>query len=131
VAKYAGVSIETTPNFEFGVDNKSDEYKSKFPLGKVPAFEAPEGVLFESNAIAFYLAAAHKPDFLGETPYERALVQQFLAFSDNELVRPVAAWYYPLSGYYPYDEAVMKKGKEDLLKVLALFDKILENRTFW
>jgi elongation factor 1-gamma len=130
VAKFAGVPVETAANFTFGVTNKTAEFKSKFPLGKVPAFEAPEGPLFESNAIAYYMAAAHKPEFLGKTPYEMALVQQFLAFADNELCGPIAAWYYPLAGYAPLNEAMMKKGKEDLLKVLGSLDKILLPRTF-
>ena len=96
----------------------------------MPAFEAPEGPLFESNAIAYYVAAADKPELLGKNAYEMALVQQFLAFADNELCGPIAAWYYPLAGYAPFNEAVMKKGKEDLLKVLGILDKILTPRTF-
>jgi len=37
-----------------GKFNKSKEYLSKFPFGKVPAFESKEGNIYESNAIAFY-----------------------------------------------------------------------------
>jgi elongation factor 1-gamma len=43
------------PEFAFGKDNKSEEFLSKFHMGKVPAFEDAHGNrLFESGAIAYY-----------------------------------------------------------------------------
>lgn len=113
-----------------GVTNKSADFKAKFPLGKVPAFESDAGNLFESNAIAYYVCAAHKPELLGATPYESALVQQFINFSETEIQPKVSGWLYPLMGYAPMNEAIMAQSKEDLLKVLAIFDKILLPKTF-
>lgn len=56
-AKYNGLDVKLT-TLERGVDNKSAEYLSKFPLGKTPALELLEGPnnlkLVESNAIAYY-----------------------------------------------------------------------------
>jgi elongation factor 1-gamma len=53
-AKYNGLEIDV-PSFEFGKDNKSEEFLSKFPMGKVPVFEDAHGnTLFESGAIAYY-----------------------------------------------------------------------------
>lgn len=92
--------------------------------------ETDEGCLYESNAIAYYVAAAHKPELLGNGAFESALVQQYMGFADNELNGPIAAWYYPLAGYTPINEALMKKGKEDLIKSLTILDKILLPRTF-
>ena len=38
-AKYGGHNICLDKDFEFGVTEKSKEFLSKFPLGKVPALE--------------------------------------------------------------------------------------------
>lgn len=57
--QYTGVSVKEAAGFQMGVTNKTPEFLAKFPLGKVPAAETPEGPLFESNAIARY--GTHQP----------------------------------------------------------------------
>ncbi|KAJ2382262.1 hypothetical protein GGI23_007402, partial [Coemansia sp. RSA 2559] len=55
VAKYLGMELETTPEFQIGVDNKTPEYLAKFPCGKVPVFDGADGfTLTDSSAIAYY-----------------------------------------------------------------------------
>ncbi|KAG6856139.1 hypothetical protein H0H87_007144 [Tephrocybe sp. NHM501043] len=54
-AAYAGVPIELPTAYQHFVDNKKPEFLSKFPHGKIPALEKPDGFkLFESVAIARY-----------------------------------------------------------------------------
>ena len=49
--------MSSGPEFVLGETNKSAEFLAKFPLGKVPAFASADGKnIFESNAIAYYLA---------------------------------------------------------------------------
>ena len=59
-AEFSGAKIRVVsdpPDFVLGETNKTVAYLAKFPMGKVPAFESADGKnLFESNAIAFYLA---------------------------------------------------------------------------
>jgi len=52
------------------------EFKAKKAHGKFPMLELEDGtIIFESNAIAAYLArAADKQDFLGTTPFAQAQV---------------------------------------------------------
>ena len=51
-AAVAGLELETPP-VEFHVTNKSPEFLSKFPMGKMPAFEDAKGLkLFEGAPIA-------------------------------------------------------------------------------
>ncbi len=59
-AAYNGVGDLEQVMITFGKDNKSPEFLAKFPLGKVPAFESPDGkfVLYESRAILNYGACA-------------------------------------------------------------------------
>lgn len=42
-AKYSGASVKTDPKFVFGETNKAKQFLSKFPFGKVPAFEGSDG----------------------------------------------------------------------------------------
>jgi len=55
-AKYVGVTIDE-PAFELGKDNKTREFLAFVnPLGKVPALKTEDGSVWESNAIARYVA---------------------------------------------------------------------------
>jgi len=54
-AEYAGVDLKV-PKFQMEVDNLTDSFLKKNPLGKVPVLETPEGSIFESAAIARYVA---------------------------------------------------------------------------
>ena len=50
-----GVKFDTPANYIHYVTNKSPEFTSKFPHGKIPALETPEGFLLtESSAVARY-----------------------------------------------------------------------------
>ncbi|KAL6691280.1 eEF-1B gamma subunit-like protein [Trichoderma pleuroticola] len=56
-AKINGVNIETAADYQHMATNKTPEFLSKFPIGKVPAFEASDGTtIAESDAIAQYVA---------------------------------------------------------------------------
>lgn len=59
-AEYAGVAVEV-PDFKIGTDNQTAEFLAKSPLGRVPVLDTPQGSLFESNAIARYVARL-RPD---------------------------------------------------------------------
>lgn len=128
-AEYAGQSLDFDSSFQMGVTNKSADFLATFPFGKVPAAETADGPLFESNAIAYYVALKNKC-LLGSSAIEQAQVVQWMAVADNEVQPVVAAWYYPLMGYAPMNEQVIKKAKEDIKKVLTVLDKALAPKTF-
>lgn len=97
-------------NFEWGKTNKTPEYLAKFPLGKVPALETTSGFcLIESNAIAFYLAecGSKREQLLGNNREERALVQQWIFFTELQLEKTfikLAAWRIGLAAYETAEE---------------------------
>jgi elongation factor 1-gamma len=116
-----------------GSTNKSAEFLAQFPFGKVPTMTLPSGQgLYESNAIAFYLAAAsdRKEELLGGDAMEAALIQQFIGVADNEVVRTLSPWVYPLLGYAAFDAAAVKAAAAECHKILSVLDKILMPRTF-
>ena len=131
-AKYAGVQVDLANNFNFGTSNKTPAFLAKFPFGKVPVMETVDGTsLYESNALAYYVAAANKPELVGASDaLSAAMIQQFISVADNEVVRTLSAWVYPLLGYAAYDASAVKNAIVEAHKVFAVLDKILMPRTF-
>lgn len=77
-AKYNDLKVDVA-EINIGVDNKTDEYVKKFPLGKVPAFEGADGfTLYESSAIAYYVANKEGTTLFGKTVKIRHLSNNLL-----------------------------------------------------
>lgn len=54
-AQFCNIDLQITPNFKFGVDNKTEEYLKKFPCGQTPTIEMKDGSLMaQSDAINFF-----------------------------------------------------------------------------
>jgi len=58
-----------------GVSNKTTQFLDMNPLGKVPVLETPDGPVFESNAIARYVARLNN-----NTLYGSSLIQYVSLF---------------------------------------------------
>ncbi|KAF0682950.1 Aste57867_24963 [Aphanomyces stellatus] len=131
-AEYNGVDLNIPENFQMGVDNKSAEFLKLNPLGKVPVLQTPEGPIFESNAIARYVARIRSDtNLLGKTFYESGQVDQWADFVVNELEVPLAAIMYPIFGYRAFDSEIEKKAFEDLKKTLQVLENHLLLRTYF
>ncbi|KAL4974580.1 glutathione S-transferase [Aspergillus desertorum] len=132
VANINGLTVENG-SFEFGVDNKTDEFLSKFPLGKAPAFTSADGVnLFESNAIAQYLAenGPAKEQLLGSTPAERATIQQWVTMAETEVASHVVTCFLPRFGLAPYNEETDNQALAKLERDLGALERHLAGRTW-
>eukprot|EP00300_Choanocystis_sp_HF-7_P033165 c4545_g1_i1.p1 GENE.c4545_g1_i1~~c4545_g1_i1.p1 ORF type:complete len:465 (-),score=62.67 c4545_g1_i1:101-1495(-) len=130
-AQYAGVKIDV-PAFKMGVDNKTKEFLSEVnPLGKVPALKTADGSIFESNAIARYVARlGTKSGLYGTTPLEGGQVDQWIDFATNEIELPANAWTYPILGAISENKQLTQKAQEDVSKVMSILDKHLLYKTF-
>jgi len=128
-AKYAGVTVEV-PAFNFGEDNKSAEFLKKNPLGKVPVLDTPEGPIWESNAIARYVARQGDGSLFGSNAYENGLVDQWIDFAVGEIELPARAWLYPIWGFVPNNVEITKKAQADIRKGLDLLNKHFQTRTW-
>ncbi|EIE88418.1 hypothetical protein G6F55_012421 [Rhizopus delemar] len=128
-AAYNGLEFNFE-QFDLAKD-RDDAFYAKFPLGKVPVFESAEVNLFESSAIAYY-AAALKEDssLLGKTPAEKALIMQYVLFSDNELNSSLAAWILPLIGFQPYMKPNVDTAIANFKRALGALDKLLLTKTY-
>jgi len=129
-AAYNDLKIEV-PAFELHKDNTTDSFLAKNPLGKVPVLDTPHGAIFESNAIARYVARLRQDTNLyGASFFESAQVDQWIDFCANELEPTRAIWLFPLSGYMQYDADAYASAKTDIGKSLAVLDKHLATRTY-
>jgi glutathione S-transferase len=72
----------------------SPAYRAMSPLGKIPAFETPDGPMFETAAILLYLADHHALAPLPDSP-ERAAFLKWLFFTSTNLHAPLMQVFYP------------------------------------
>lgn len=128
-AEYAGIKIETPP-FKIGTDNKTPEFLQKNPVGKVPVLECPDGYIWESNAIARYVARQGKSKLYGNSLYEDALIDQWMDYAVNEIELPSAAWLFPILNIVPYHKEATDKAKADISQAMGVLNTHLSTRTF-
>jgi len=134
VALLAGVKFDTPTDYIHYETNKTAAFTSKFPHGKVPALETPEGFLLtESSAVVRYIVARGSPNasvLLGGTPEEQALVEQWIHFADTE-IHPSSGL---LNGLFAHKVPYSKPLHLDCLnraeRSLNTLEKVLETRTF-
>jgi len=128
-AKYANVQVET-PHFEVGTDNKSAEFEKKSPLGKVPVLETSEGVIFQPNAAARFVAKQSSRSLFGSNNFEAAQVEQWIEFSANEIDLPASVWVFPILGFIQNNPTATQRAKGDIRKVLEVLNSHLADKTF-
>uniref|UniRef100_A0A182K109 Elongation factor 1-gamma n=1 Tax=Anopheles christyi TaxID=43041 RepID=A0A182K109_9DIPT len=127
-SQYSGTPVKVDPDFVFGETNCSESFLQKFPNGKVPAYETKDGkYLTESNAIAFYVA---NDQLRGTNDFNRAEIQSFLSFADNELLPAVQGWTFQIIGIVPYNKNNVERAKEELRRGLAVLNSRLLQQTF-
>lgn len=71
---------------EVDLGNKSEEFLSISPYGKVPVLVVNGTSLYESNVVNEYLDEVHEaPRLMPEEPEQRALARSWMAFADEYL----------------------------------------------
>merc|ERR1712121_108304 len=127
-SQYSGADVKVDAGFQLGVTNKSDAFLKNFPCGKVPAFEGKDGLcLSESNAIAYYVANA---ELQGSDAKSAAQIQQWINFSDNEILPAACTWVFPCLGITQYNKQDTERAKEQVKKVLNVLNNHFLTRTF-
>jgi len=129
-AEYNGIDIKV-PAFKIGQDNKTSSFLKKSPLGRVPVLETSNGTIFESNAIARYVAKLRRDtELYGVSFFDSAKVDQWIDFSSHDIELPATVWSYPALGYLPYNPAATAKAKTDLANALKVLDDYLADKTY-
>lgn len=123
-AEYNGIDVDVA---EFDAAT----VRSLSPTGKAPVLETPHGTIFESNAIARYLAKIRRDTGLtGNGVYEEAAIDAWVDFAANELELPASVWFYPALGYMPFNKEAYEKAKKDLATGLTTLNDYLLTKTY-
>ncbi|XP_022949688.1 elongation factor 1-gamma-like [Cucurbita moschata] len=131
VAQYNGVEVKLVPDFEMGVSNKTPEFVKMNPLGKVPVLETPDGPIFESNAIARYVARLKADTTLcGSSVIEYGHIEQWIDFASLEIDSNMVTWYRPRMGRAPYLPPVEEAAIAALKRALGALNTYLASNTY-
>jgi len=85
--------------------------------------------LFESDAIAFYVASAQMRG--GQTSgLDQALVTQWMSFAQNEVLPSACTWVFPTMGVMQFNKTATDRAKEEVKKAMEVLDKHLLTRTY-
>jgi len=127
-AEYSGFQLQQG-SFEFGKTNTSPDFLKKFPLGRVPVFESKDGhCLYETDAIAQFVSNAQLQG--SSSALDQALVQQYVAFSNNEITPSACTWTFPCLGFKQYNKADTSAAQEHLKKMFTYLNDTLLTRTY-
>ncbi|CAL5375447.1 unnamed protein product [Camellia sinensis] len=130
-AEYSGVQVELAQNFEMGVSNKTPEFIKMNPIGKVPVLETPDGSIFESNAIARYVARLKSDNPLcGSSLTECAHVEQWIDFASLEVDANILNWFRPRMGHTVYLPPAEEAAISALKRGLGALNTYLASNTY-
>src|SRR5918993_6024228 len=112
---------------EVDLSNKSEEFLSVSPYGKVPVLRVNGISLYESNIVNEYLDEVYdSPKLMPENPEERALVRSWMAFADDYFFPSVHRVRMGLQR--GYSEEQIQEANEKLDNALSRLEHQLENR---
>jgi glutathione S-transferase len=115
-----GINFELN---EIDLSNKSEEFPSVSPYGKVPVLRVNGTSLYESNIVNEYLDEVYdSPKLMPENPEERALVRSWMAFADDYFFPSVYRTRMRLQRGYSEDE--IQEAKEKLYDALSRLEQI-------
>ncbi|XP_071701641.1 elongation factor 1-gamma 1-like [Rutidosis leptorrhynchoides] len=126
-AEYVGVEVKISDIFQNGVLNMSSEFRMH-PIGRFPVLETPDGPVFESNAIARYVA--YGSPLFGSSPIEYGQIEQWIDFSSSTLDANLRRVIAPRMGYGLQIKSADAVFTDALKKGLGVLNTHLASRTF-
>jgi glutathione S-transferase len=118
-------------------ENLTPEYLAKNPMKKVPVMELDDGTcIAETMAICRYFEESYpdSPSLLGDTPLEKALVEQWLRWIEFSFFMPTGMCFQHTSGYFKDRMNPIKEWGEEcgktVEKFMAFLDQQLEGKEF-
>jgi len=114
---------------EVDLSNKSKEFLSVSPYGKVPVLAVNGVSLYESNVVNEYLNEVFEtPRLLPENPEQRALARSWMAFADD--------YFFPfifrirMGSQRGFSEEQIQEAKEKLQDALSRLERQLEDKDY-
>jgi glutathione S-transferase len=114
---------------EVDLSDKSEEFLSVSPYGKVPVLSVNGTSLYESNIVNEYLDEVYdSPRLMPENPEHRALVRSWMAFADDYFFPSV--YRVRMGLQRGYSEVELQEAKEKLYDALSRLEHQLEGREY-
>jgi glutathione S-transferase len=114
---------------EVDLSNKSEEFLSVSPYGKVPVVSVNGTSLYESNVVNEYLDEVHEiPRLMPTKPDQRALARSWMAFADD--------YFFPfifrirMGSQRGFSDEQIQEAKEKLQDALSRLERQLDNREY-
>src|ERR687884_1221071 len=115
--------------YEVDLRNKSEEFLSVSPYGKVPVLAVNGTSLYESNVVNEYLDEVHEaPRLMPENPEQRALARSWMAFA-NEYFFP-AIFRVRIGPQRGFSEEQIQEDNKKLRDALSRLEHQLEGRQY-
>jgi glutathione S-transferase len=121
-----GIDFET---YEVDLSNKSEEFLSVSPYGKVPVVSVNGISLYESNVVNEYLDEVHQtPRLMPTNPEQRALARSWMAFADD--------YFFPfvfkirMGAQRGFTEEQVQDAREELRDALSRLERQLEGKDY-
>ncbi|MBW1832326.1 MAG: glutathione S-transferase family protein [Deltaproteobacteria bacterium] len=130
VANELGIELETQTVDLRGGEQRTPEYLTLNPNGKVPTLVDGDTVLWESNAIMCYLAGKGDTDLWPKTA-KRYDILRWMFWESNHLSNALNRLFFQkfFSGDNP-DQALIERATKDFRKYATVLDTHLANNTY-
>jgi glutathione S-transferase len=115
--------------YEVDLRNKSEEFLSVSPYGKVPVLVVNGTSLYESNIVNEYLDEVYEaPRLMPENPQQRALARSWMAFADDYFFP--AVFMARMGRQRGFSEERIREAHEKLEEALRRLEHQLEGRRY-
>ncbi len=115
--------------YEVDLGNKSEEFLSVSPYGKVPVLVVDGTSLYESNVVNEYLDEVYEaPRLMPEDPQQRALARSWMAFADDYFFP--AVFMARMGRQRGFSEERIREAHEKLKEALRRLEHQLEGRRY-
>ena len=109
---------------------KRNSLVQKTPTTTFPFLQTEQGNISQSNSIIYYLTKKYKPELLGETPFEKAKILQWIEFANCEINKYNKSIIYPIFGWTDFNKENFDNDNKKIKELLNIVEKALEKNEY-
>jgi len=109
---------------------KRNSLVQKTPTTTFPFLQTEQGNISQSNSIIYYLTKKYKPELLGETPFEKAKILQWIEFANCEINKCNKSIIYPIFGWTDFNKENFDNDNKKIKELLNIVEKALEKNEY-